>query len=122
MAEISGHRGARAARGKALSPDKIDALIWGLKHPNAAVRRCSLELLDQHPDESAVPSIIECLSDPVARVRWHAIHALECDVCKQGASLFSADAFARIRRLAESDPSDKVRRYAERVVREHHAV
>jgi HEAT repeat protein len=121
MAEISGHRGSRAARGKALSSDKIEALIWGLKHPNAAVRRCSLELLDQHPDESAIPSIIECLSDPVARVRWHAIHALECDVCKQGASFFSPHALETIQRLAASDPSDKVRQYAERVVREHHA-
>jgi len=108
----AGGRGARENRGKQLSPEKIDALIWGLSHKNPVVRRCCLELLDQHPDARAVPHILSLLADPVPRVRWHAVHALLCDACKAGGSFFTPDIAARLHEVAASDPSPKVRNYA----------
>ena len=109
MATISGARGARESRGRRLSPDKIEALIWGLYHKNAAVRRCCLELLDQHPSTTAVPHIVAKFNDPVPRVRRHAVHAIRCDVCKAGDTILTPDLVNRLREVAETDPSPKVR-------------
>jgi len=86
LAMTDGRVGARANRGVALSAEKRAALIWGLEHQNPVVRRCCLELLDQHPDPDALPHIVTRLHDPVPRVRWHAVHALLCDACKPGAA------------------------------------
>ena len=108
----AGGRGARENRGKQLPSDKIDALIWGLSHQSPVVRRCCLELLDQHPDPRAVPHILQSLEDPVPRVRWHAVHALLCDACKAGGSFLTSDVAANLQRVAEHDPSPKVRNYA----------
>lgn len=107
-----GRIGARANRGVALSKEKMDALIWGLSHENAVVRRVCLEFLDAHPDESAIPAIIVCLDDPVPRVRWHAVHALICDTCKAGKSYLTEDVLTRVEALAANDPSPKVRAQA----------
>ena len=103
---------AKGNRGKALPPEKLGALIWGLSHENAAVRRCCLELLDQHPDQSAVPHIVKCLDDPIPRVRWHAVHALHCDICKAGQTFIANDIVSRLQNVAENDESKKVREYA----------
>jgi len=108
-----GRIGARANRGRRLPPDRVDALIWGLQHDNAVVRRCCLEMLDQHPDERAVPHIVQCLDDDVPRVRWHAVHALICDVCKPGTSYLSGEILDRIRDMAQRDTSVKVRAQAQ---------
>src|SRR5262245_28879670 len=108
----AGGRGARQNRGKPLPTEKVEALIWGLSHGSPVVRRCCLELLDQHPDPRAVPHILRALEDPVPRVRWHAVHALLCDACKVGQSFFTTDVGAALRRVAEHDPSPKVRNYA----------
>ncbi len=116
MAQLSGFRGAKAARGQVLSPEKRAALISGLSDPNAAVRRCCLELLDTHPDPAAVPAILVLVRDPVARVRWHAIHALACDACKPGNSFLSQETLAAISDAASSDPSRRVRAYAQQVL------
>ncbi len=114
----AGGRGARENRGKQLPTEKIEALIRGLSHESPVVRRCCLELLDQHPDARAVPHILNRLEDPVPRVRWHAVHALLCDACKAGASFLSANVAARLRRVAEHDSSPKVRNYAHRALSE----
>jgi HEAT repeat protein len=108
-----GRVGARANRGRSLPAERTDALIWGLSHPSPIVRRCCLELLDQHPDARAIPHIVRCLSDTVPRVRWHAVHALICDDCKAGASYLAADILDCVRRVAQTDPSPKVRAQAQ---------
>jgi len=113
-----GKLGARASRGLPLPEQKVDALLHGLAHPNAAVRRCCLELLDTHPTERAVPHILPLLDDPVSRVRWHAAHALGCDVCKGGATLVTPEVTAELARVAETDPSAKVRAEAARALAE----
>jgi HEAT repeat protein len=112
MAEFSEGVGARQTRGKKLSSEKISALIWGLSHTNASVRRCCLELLDAHPSEEAVPHIVARLDDPVPRVRWHAVHAIRCDVCKAGSSFLTPELMERLREIAANDPSPRVRREA----------
>ena len=114
LRRIEGGRiGACANRGRALAPEQVEALIWGLGHPSPVVRRCCLELLDQHPDERAIPHIVKCLDDVVPRVRWHAVHALICDACKPRYSYLTADIIDHIRGLAQSDSSPKVRAQAQ---------
>lgn len=108
----AGGHGARQNRGKPLPPEKVDALIWGLSHASPVVRRCCLELLDQHPDVRAIPHVLNALGDPVPRVRWHAVHALLCDACKPGHSYLTPEVSAALRQVADHDPSQKVRRYA----------
>ncbi len=112
----AGGRGARDNRGKQLPTEKVEALIWGLSHESAVVRRCCLELLDQHPDPRAVPYILSALEDPVPRVRRHAVHALLCDACKAGESFLTTEVAARLRGVGEHDPSPKVRNYAHRAL------
>jgi HEAT repeat protein len=113
-----GKLGARASRGLPLPEQKVDALLLGLAHPNAAVRRCCLELLDTHPTARAVPHILPLLDDPVPRVRWHAAHALGCDTCKGGGSLMTPEIAAELARVADADPSAKVRAEAARALAE----
>lgn len=117
----AGGRGARENRGKQLPTEKIEALIWGLSHESPVVRRCCLEILDQHPDPRAVPHILDALEDSVPRVRWHAVHALLCDACKAGQSFLDPEIAAVLRRVAEDDPSPKVRRYAHQALTERGA-
>ena len=101
-------------RGRPVSRQKLDALIWGLGHPNPVVRWQCLELLDAHPDARAIPYIAACLDDEVPRVRWHAVHALACDACKDGQTFVTESVAARLAQVAERDSNAKVRRYAGR--------
>ena len=117
----AGGHGARENRGKQLPAEKVDALLWGLSHESPVVRRCCLELLDQHPDPRAIPHILEALEDPVPRVRWHAVHALLCDACKAGESFLTLDTTARLRQVAERDPNARVRNYAHQALAERGA-
>jgi hypothetical protein len=104
-----GPLGARASRGRPLSDDRIDALIWGLAHASPVVRRCCLELLDLHPDARAADAIARLLDDPAPRIRWHAAHTLSCDACKAGESYLTAEIRARLNEVALTDSSSKVR-------------
>ena len=114
---LSARPGTRPSeqRGEKVSEQKLEALIWGLSHDNPVVRWQCLELLDNHPDQRAVPAILGLLDDRVPRVRWHALHALECDVCKGGESLLDDPILAKIRELAEQDENKRVRAYAQRI-------
>ena len=103
-------------RGKKVSEQKLEALIWGLNHGNPVVRWQCLQLLDAHPDHRAVPEILNLLNDPVPRVRWHALHALECDACKAGESLLTPTLLSKINLLSKQDENKRVRSYAQRVV------
>ena len=102
-------------RGEKVSEQKLEALIWGLNHDNPVVRWQCLQLLDAHPDQRAVPAILGLLDDRVPRVRWHALHALECDVCKAGEAFLDEPILAKIRELAEQDENRRIRSYAQRI-------
>lgn len=112
--ELTGPGRTREKRGRPLAPGALDAVIWGLGHESPVVRRGCLEILDLHPDPSAVPHIVARLSDPVPRVRWHAVHALICDACKPGHRLEDEGITRLVRERARNDPNPKVRREAER--------
>ncbi len=116
LALAVGNLGARASRGRPLSADRVDALVWGLSHPSPVVRRCCLEMLDLHPDPRAAAAIERCLDDPVPRVRWHAVHTLSCEACKAGGSYLDAALRARLKAVAASDPSPMVRAQAAMVL------
>ncbi|MEM7125533.1 MAG: HEAT repeat domain-containing protein [Chloroflexota bacterium] len=110
---LAGGVGATETRGIPIPPEKLEALIWGLKHPSSPVRWGVLEILDNHPGDEAVTYIVEALDDPVPRVRWHAVHALTCelckDACKDGHSNLTSDIETRMRNIVANDPSPKVR-------------
>ena len=107
MSEKPGTRPSEQ-RGKEVSEQKLEALIWGLSHYNPVVRWQCLQWLDAHPDHRAVPYILNLLNDPVRRVCWHAIHALECDACKTGKSLLTSTLLLKIRLLAKQGESKRV--------------
>ena len=110
--------GALANRGLPMPEERMDALIWGLGHESPVVRRVCLEFLDAHPHPRALPQVTTCLDDPVPRVRWHAVHAICCDVCKGGSSQLTPALVARLREIAEGDSSPKVRDHARHGLKE----
>jgi len=78
-----------------------------LTHPNPAVRRVCIQLLDHLAAEGTFDVLVRALRDPVARVRRHAVHALGCVRCK-GAAL-QGDVVAALLAVVGDDPSDKVK-------------
>ena len=62
----------------------VPALRRGLRHPDPAVRRLCVNMLDRFVDEETVPDLVAALDDADASVRARALHALACDQCKQG--------------------------------------
>ena len=95
-----------------VSPDAKAALIAGLDHQNAKVRWWCLQLMDHLADESYLEPILSKLSDPVAKVRRHAVHALSCAVCKPNRQALAIDIEEALRRTLETDPDVKVREEA----------
>ena len=63
-----GRIGARANRGRSLPFERVEALIWGLQHASPVVRRCCLELLDQHPDNAQCRTSSSALMIPWRRL------------------------------------------------------
>ena len=84
----------------------VPAIRRGLEHPDAAVRRACVNLLDQLVDEASVPALVAALRDPDVAVRCRALHALACDTCKQGACRPGEDLWvpAAIGFLRDADP------------------
>ncbi len=86
------------------------ALRSGLRHPNPVVRARCCVVLDHFLDASALPELIANLDHENEHVRRWALHALECDRCKEGECRPGEDDVVPIalRMLAE-DPSRRVR-------------
>lgn len=109
---------ARDLRTVQVTPEAKAALIAGLEHPNAKVRWWCLQLMDHLADESYVPPILSKLSDPVAKVRRHAIHALSCGACKPDRRRMAVQIDAALRAAAEADPDERVRAEARKALDE----
>ena len=109
---------ARDLRTARVSPEARAALISGLEHPNAKVRWWCLQLMDHLADESYVTPMLTKLSDPVAKVRRHAIHALSCAACKPDRRRIQVQLDAALRWVLETDPDEKVREEARRALNE----
>jgi HEAT repeat protein len=107
---------ARDLRRARVSPDARAALIAGLEHPNAKVRWWCLQLMDHLADESYLDAILSKLSDPVPKVRRHAIHTLSCGACKPDRRRLKIRVEADLRRVVETDPDEKVRMEARKAL------
>ncbi len=89
----------------------VDAYILGLSHKSSRVRYECAHMLDRFGDPRAVESLVNLSFDHVPRVRWMALHALSCDICKTERPT-SDKAFGRAVELALTDESVQVRRHA----------
>jgi HEAT repeat protein len=110
--ELVGAINASDLRRVNVSPGAKAALIAGLDHRNAKVRWWCLQLMDHLADESYLEPILSRLSDPVAKVRRHAVHALSCAVCKPNREALAIDIEEALRRTLQTDPDAKVREEA----------
>jgi HEAT repeat protein len=88
------------------------ALISGLNHPNAKVRWWCLQLMDHLADETYLEPILSKLTDPVAKVRRHAIHALSCGVCKPNRQVLAVQIESALRAALSADPDQRVKEEA----------
>ena len=112
------HRAFRArTRLLALGPEATEAARDGLAHPDDRVREHCCKILDHLMDADSIPLLIDALSDPCARVRIAAVHALACDRCKTDTCRPAPEAVlpTAINTLAD-DPSALVRAYAAELV------
>jgi hypothetical protein len=103
---------ARDLRRARVDPLAKAALIRGLDHANAKVRWWCLQLMDHLADESYLEPILSKLTDPVAKVRRHAVHALTCGACKPDRSPLDLDIEETLRAVIENDADEKVREEA----------
>jgi HEAT repeat protein len=61
----------------------LGAVVAGLAHPNARVRRGCADFLDHYGTDACIPALRQtALHDPVSGVRRAAVHALLCQRCK----------------------------------------
>lgn len=103
---------ARALRAARVPPEAKAALVAGLEHPNAKVRWWCLQLMDHLADESYLEPVLSRLSDPVAKVRRHAIHASSCGACKPNRQPLKIEIGAALRTVLETDPDERVQEEA----------
>jgi HEAT repeat protein len=109
IVELVGAINANDLRCVRVSSEARAALIAGLDHPNAKVRWWCLQLMDHLADESYLEPILRKLSDPVAKVRRHAVHALSCAACKPGRQALEVDIEAALHGLLATESDEKVR-------------
>jgi len=89
----------------------LEAVLWGLSHPNARVRRGCAGFLDHHATDMCIPQLREvALHDPAAKVRRVAVHSVTCQQCKP--SPLSGDLVGLLIQVAQNDPNRRVREKA----------
>ena len=85
-----------------------DAILWGLSHPDARVRRGCAGYLDHHATDACFPQIRWlALHDPAAKVRREAVHSATCQQCKP--TPLTGDLVGLLVQVALEDPSRRVR-------------
>jgi HEAT repeat protein len=82
-----------------------------LGHPNLAMRRLCLFLLDHYASDASWNTFRRALRDPVASVREIALHGLSCERCRSE-PLCVADVVVDLIDILASDPSAEVRHKA----------
>jgi hypothetical protein len=90
----------------------IDLLLSGAAHPSARMRFLSAQAMDHFADQRCAEPLQRLLGDPVPRVRWAALHSLQCEACKLTPLATGGDMLTTLIDMARSDPSVKVRRVA----------
>ncbi len=96
----------------------IDAVLWGLSHPNARVRRGCAGFMDHNATDVCFPQIRWlALHDPAAKVRRVAVHSATCQQCKP--SPLTGDLVGLLVQVALEDPNKHVREKAIGGLRSH---
>jgi HEAT repeats len=90
----------------------VDGLLRGLEHSRPKVRADCAGALDHFADERCAEPLTRLLSDPVPKVRRHALHSLSCDACKLVPLKVTGDLVAKLIEMTLHDPSIRVRRAA----------
>jgi hypothetical protein len=90
----------------------VDTLLLGAGRPEPRVRFLTAQAMDHWADERCAGPLRAMLHDPVPRVRWAALHSLQCEACKLAPIAAQSDMTEELIRLALHDPSAKVRRVA----------
>lgn len=85
----------------------LPAVMLGLKHWNAKVRKWCAGFLDHFGDQACVPAMVRAVRDESADVRRHALHALGCQACKK--EPLEVDAVGILLGLAMRDKNMRVR-------------
>jgi hypothetical protein len=89
----------------------IAAVLWGLSHPNARVRRGCAGFLDHHGTDACFAQLQwVALHDPAAPVRRVAVHSATCQQCKP--SPLTGDLVGLLVQVALSDTNRRVRESA----------
>ena len=89
----------------------IDAVLWGLSHPNARVRRGCASFLDHHGTDACF-ALLQwvALHDPAPSVRRVAVHSASCQRCKP--CPLTGDLIGLLVQGALSDTNRRVREHA----------
>jgi HEAT repeats len=97
----------------------VNGLLLGLENARPKVRADCAGALDHFADERCAEPLMRLLSDPIPKVRRHALHSLSCDACKLVPLEVTDDLVARLIEMTLYDPNIRVRRAAQpwRVVR-----
>jgi hypothetical protein len=90
----------------------IDVLLTGMTHQSARARFLTAQAMDHWADERCRAPLSIMLHDPVPRVRWAALHSLQCETCKLAPLSTESELTDTVVALALTDPSIKVRRVA----------
>lgn len=89
----------------------LAAVLWGLSHPNARVRRGCAGFLDHHATDACIPQLRKvALHDPASGVRRVAVHSVTCQRCKP--SPLSGDLVGLLVQVAQNDSNRRVRETA----------
>lgn len=90
----------------------VATLLPGASHHSPRVRFLTAQAMDHWADERCAAPLLALLHDRIPRVRWAALHSLQCDSCKLTPLAAAAELTETLIALARTDPSVKVRRVA----------
>jgi len=96
----------RARLGKQIPVAAVQAAA--LSHPDLAMRRFCLFLLDHYASDASTDTFRRALRDPVASVREGALHGLACERCRHE-DICVTDVITDLVDILASDPNAEVR-------------
>jgi len=99
----------RARLGRTLPVVAVQAAA--LSHPDLAIRRFCLFLLDHYASDVSSDTFRRALRDPVASVRESALHGLACERCRHE-DICVTDVVTDVIEILASDPNAEVRHKA----------
>src|SRR5215470_18260437 len=99
----------RARLGKQIPLAEVQ--VAALSHPDLAMRRFCLFLLDHYASDVSSDTFRRALRDPVASVRESALHGLACERCRHE-DICVTDVVTDVIEILASDPNPEVRHKA----------